>query len=119
MRSAVSGVRPGRKRLSRPTHTALTIVGHFGYGASVGALYGAFARRPQISTAIVYGLAVWSISYLGWLPAIGLHQHASKEPQERNFLMVVAHVVWGLTLGLLLRRQNAVRGDDKKNRPRR
>jgi uncharacterized membrane protein YagU involved in acid resistance len=81
-----------------------TYVSHFGYGTTVGAIYGAIA--PQVSArpavkGIAYGLMVWSVSYLGLLPAAGLHRPATREPSERNLLMIAAHIVWGAALGLV------------------
>jgi len=48
-----------------------------------------------------YGLVVWAGSYLGLLPAVGLHRPATREPAGRNGMMIGAHVVFGAVLGLL------------------
>jgi len=48
----------------------------------------------------IYGLGVWSCSYLGWLPASGLYRSAVNHTPERNTLMIAAHLVWGASLGL-------------------
>lgn len=84
---------------------ALTVVAHFGYGASVGAVYGA-ATRPQSLTSaaasgMAFGLAVWAGSYGGWLPLAGLYRSAAVEPAERNAMMIAAHLVYGAGLGML------------------
>src|SRR5919107_176638 len=57
--------------------------------------------RP-VAKGITWGLIVWATSYLGLLPATGLHEPATRHPRERNLLMILAHVVWGGALGLLL-----------------
>ena len=83
----------------------LTLLAHFGYGAACGAAYAALAPRspvPHPVGAIGWGLAVWAGSYLGWLPSLGLHRSATREPRERNGLMLAAHVVWGAAAGTLL-----------------
>ena len=92
--------------LSNDSQELLTIVNHFGYGTSVGALYGALSGPQQstpkaIATGVAYGLGVWGASYLGWLPATGLYRSATDDSRERNLLMLAAHVVWGGTLGLI------------------
>jgi hypothetical protein len=53
---------------------------------------------------VTYGLAVWSASYLGWLPAVGLYRSALDDSPRRNLLMLSAHVVWGACLGALTER---------------
>jgi hypothetical protein len=83
-------------------------VSHFGYGSGVGALYGMTMSHSSVATkspasgalcGTLFGLAVWSASYLGWLPTVGLHRPATAEPLGRNGLMIAAHVVWGAALG--------------------
>jgi len=93
--------------LSEPQKQGMTLAAHFGYGASAGAVYGALAPSLPFSPAlngIAYGLAVWAGSYLGWLPAVGLHPPATREPARRNALMIGAHVLWGAVLGCLVDR---------------
>jgi uncharacterized membrane protein YagU involved in acid resistance len=50
------------------------------------------------------GLAVWAGSYLGWLPAAGILRPATRHPWRRNLLMIIAHVIWGVTLGEVVRK---------------
>jgi putative membrane protein len=88
--------------------TAVTLVSHFAYGAAAGAVYGAVAGdmdEPAVAKGVGFGLLVWAGSYLGWLPAVGLHRSAIKEPLRRNALMIGAHVIWGATTGILTERQ--------------
>jgi len=96
-------------------HVALTLLGHFSYGAAVGGGYALLAPRLPFGAAangIVYGLGVWTISYLGLLPAAGLLTPATEHPGRRNALMIAAHVVWGAATGLLVERmqRDTVRG---------
>lgn len=85
----------------------LTLVSHFGYGATAGALYGAYAtRRPTAATSgVAYGLLIWAASYAGWLPALHILPPPWCAPRRRTFQMIAAHLVWGLSLGWLLRRR--------------
>ncbi len=92
--------------LSQDQHTAATALAHFGYGAAAAMPYGALAPRLPMPTALsglIYGLAVWTGSYLGLLPALRLFPPATKHPWQRNVLMILAHVVWGTALGLFYR----------------
>jgi hypothetical protein len=50
---------------------------------------------------IACGLAVWTLSYLGWLPALGILRPATEHPPRRTALMIAAHAVCGLVLGVL------------------
>jgi hypothetical protein len=81
----------------------LTLAAHFGYAASTGALFGVFAPRTPfagIGAGIAFGLAVWSGSYLGWLPATGMRQPVRYDMPSRTRLMITSHILWGATLGL-------------------
>ena len=90
---------------TEPARTIATAIAHLGYGAGAGSVYsgmvGASDRKPVAGVA--YGLAVWVGSYFGLMPALGLHEPATRHPWRRNAMMAVAHVVWGASLaGLLL-----------------
>jgi hypothetical protein len=73
-----------------------TMLAHFGFGGLTGAL---FALLPAIrGGGIAYGLGVWALSYLGWIPAARILTPALRHPLKRNLLMIAAHIVWGMTL---------------------
>lgn len=85
----------------------LTILSHFGYGAAFGAVYALYEQKlplPSSLKGILAGLALWVGSYLGWLPAVGILTPATHHPWRRNLLMIVAHIVWGVTLGEVTRK---------------
>jgi hypothetical protein len=89
--------------------TVLTYVFHFLFGAATGSVYAAIEDKvPLHSSAkgILMGLAVWTGSYLGWIPLMGILPPATKHPLRRNLLMIVAHVIWGFALGRLTRVMN-------------
>jgi uncharacterized membrane protein YagU involved in acid resistance len=90
--------------LSPAQIAALAALNHFGYGAATGSIYGGLtsARRPAspLLSGIEYGLFVWGISYLGLMPSLGLYRAAIREPADRNWLMLTAHIIWGGSLGL-------------------
>jgi uncharacterized membrane protein YagU involved in acid resistance len=90
----------------------LTFLLHYSFGGAAGALFPIVAPRrvPAADGAgVLYGLAVWTGSYLGWLPAIGVRHHARHDPAGRTAMMIAAHVAWGATLGLLLRGRPGLR----------
>lgn len=95
------------QNLDQAEHTALTLLNHFGYGAAAGAIYalaGSKLRSPLPAAlwGTGYGLVVWTVSYLGLLPALGILRPATEHPERRNALMIAAHVVWGSVTGLIV-----------------
>jgi hypothetical protein len=91
-------------RLDEPEKKAATTATHFGFGAAAGAVYGAVAPDlpfDPVLNGVAWGVGVWASSYLGWLPAAGLHPPAHRESAGRNAMNIGAHVVWGAILGLL------------------
>jgi uncharacterized membrane protein YagU involved in acid resistance len=88
----------------------LTILSHFGYGAVFGAIYALFEHQIPLHSSLkgaLAGVALWAGSYLGWLPALGILTPATRHPWRRNLLMIVAHVIWGVSLGEGLRKLKA------------
>ena len=82
--------------------TAATLFSHFGYGALFGAAYALMEKRVPLRSGVkgvLAGILLWAGSYLGWLPALRLLKPATRHPWRRNALMILAHIVWGLTLG--------------------
>jgi uncharacterized membrane protein YagU involved in acid resistance len=89
-----------------------TVFLHYAFGGAAGALFPIVApqRIPTaVGAGVLYGLAVWSGSYLGLLPALGVRHHARHDSAARTGMMIAAHVVWGATLGLLLRARPGAR----------
>jgi uncharacterized membrane protein YagU involved in acid resistance len=91
-------------KMDEPEKKAATTAAHFGFGAAAGAVYGVVAPGlpfDPVGNGVAFGLGVWASSYVGWLPAAGLHPPAHRESAGRNAMNVAAHVVWGAVLGLL------------------
>ena len=109
-----------KQEMSEPQRKAATIAAHFGYGAAMGGIYSTFADKvpaPRVVTGIGWGLIVWAASYLGLLPGLGLHESATDHPTERNWLMVIAHVIWGASLGAMTQALPIKMPDAKTNKP--
>lgn len=101
------------KNLKEPWRSILTWVTHFGFGTTAGTLYSIVNGKihiPSVIKGILFGLLVWTSSYLGWIPKLGILPPANKHPTRRALLMIAAHVVWGATLGLLVERLEKSRG---------
>ncbi|HUE98742.1 MAG TPA: DUF6789 family protein [Anaerolineales bacterium] len=97
-------------RLSEGELVGLTIFSHFGYGALFGSIYTLFVEKlpvPSILKGGFAGLALWVGSYLGWLPAMGILRSAIRHPWRRNLLMIIAHLIWGVTVGEVTRKLTA------------
>lgn len=91
--------------LPEPEHKLLTMLSHFAYGAVGGALFAPLSRSIPFAPFIrgaAFGLLVWAVSYLGWLPALGVLPPATHHPARRNALMITAHIVWGGVTGMLI-----------------
>ena len=98
--------------LGEAEHQALTAAAHFGYGAAMGALYAPAADKiplPGAMRGAGFGVVVWTGSYLGLLPALGLLNPATEHPARRNGLMIAAHLIWGAMLGVLVERAGSSR----------
>lgn len=86
---------------------AAALVAHVGYGVSGGSVYGAVVapHRRGLATGVAYGLGVWAVSYLGWIPALGILPPPQKDNRGQAVTMFLAHVVYGGTLGVVARRR--------------
>jgi uncharacterized membrane protein YagU involved in acid resistance len=94
----------GPDSLTQRQFESLAMLVHHAYGAAMGSVYGVIAphvRAAPIASGIGYGLAVWAVSYLGWLPALRVSASATHEPIRRNAMTFAAHVVWGASIGWL------------------
>ncbi len=80
--AAAAGVRDD---LDERQKVGATLLGHFAYGAAAGAIYAPLALPlPWPLQGRAFGLLVWTVSYLGWLPALGVAggDEAPRRPQR-------------------------------------
>lgn len=94
-------VEPGK--INPATRSALTWLAHFGYGGAAGAIYAEAAGRVPVGAMVsgpLFGLLVWTTSYLGFLPGLRILTPATEHPLRRNALMIAAHLVWGWFLAM-------------------
>jgi putative membrane protein len=79
---------------------------HYGFGATMGALYGTAAAVAPVVTVGAgagFGVAVWLGAHAIVVPALGLAPSPLREPRGKEALELVLHVAYGVTLGLVHR----------------
>lgn len=79
---------------------------HYGFGASMGAMYGVMAERvPGVRTGMgsAYGAGVWLVADEGMVPAFGLAKPPHKHPMSVHVNALLSHLVFGLTLEVVRR----------------
>jgi hypothetical protein len=107
------GVAGVRHRTREPARNALTTLAHFGFGMGSGALFGAIYRRtrdlpaPSWLQGALFGAAVWTLSYQGWVPSLGIMPAPKHDRPGRPTSMFIAHVIYGATLGAELHARQA------------
>ena len=81
---------------------------HLGAGAAGGVLFALVSRivRPAPIAGVLTGLAIWKASYDGWIPALRMMPPPEKDETGRQVTMVIAHVVYGLSLAAAFKRLN-------------
>ncbi|WP_373532520.1 DUF1440 domain-containing protein [Vampirovibrio sp.] len=92
--------------LTKNQHKSLSLLNHFLYG-SVLAIPLSFinAHVKTRSLGSGYGLGIWLSHYLGILPGLKLYPPATQASQRMNFIMIIAHLIWGNTANFVIRKQ--------------
>lgn len=79
---------------------------HYGFGASMGLVYGAAAAATNMVTVgagTAFGAAVWLGAHAIVVPALGLARSPLRERPGKEALELVLHLAYGLTVGLVHR----------------
>jgi putative membrane protein len=87
-----------QKRLDRDTKKAAGNAVHYGFGAAVGALYGALTElypTLKLGHGTLYGSAVWLGADEVALPALGYAAPAQERPANEHLYGAAAHAVYG------------------------
>lgn len=84
------------------TAAVLAGVAHLGFGSGTGAAYALLppTSRP-VARGVLAALGVYAVSYAGWVPSLGALPVAHRDREDRQSVMVAAHVVYGAVLGAL------------------
>lgn len=91
---------------SEQSEDAVATLLHFAFGAGAGALLGALLGRGmpvivRVPIGVAYASGVWAVSYLGWIPALGLMPPATRDRPGRVRVMLMAHWVYGGAAAIL------------------
>lgn len=89
--------------VGRDERGAATLASHLLYGAGAGAVYGPLGERlslPALVAGPAYGVLLWAVGYLGWMPAAGVLPRPWRQPTGDALVPIAAHLVYGLALGL-------------------
>lgn len=92
------------EEINPAVRSGLTWLAHFAYGGAAGVLYAGTRRQIPGSAGVrgmIFGLIVWSVSYLGLLPGLRVLTPATEHPVRRSALMIAAHFVWGWFLATM------------------
>jgi hypothetical protein len=90
----------------------LELAAHFGYGVSVGAVFGVLRPedaevKDEVAVGTALGILSWGAGWAGWLPLAGVHGAPWQQRTPKVLLPVLDHAVfgavWGLVYGLLRR----------------
>lgn len=119
-----------KQTLLQQERFSLTLLLHFGYGAACGLLYAASFNQLRLphplknrslgpTKGILFGVGVWTCSYMGWIPAIRMMRPANQHPARRSAVMIGAHIVWGVTTDFLMSKMtphtlSAFRGSNER-----
>src|SRR5205814_1570346 len=74
---------------------------HYAYGTGIGAVYGGLSQRFETTKSgfgSAYGAAAWALGDEVAVPALGLGKKPTETPISKQFQMLAAHIVYGITL---------------------
>ena len=95
----------------------LATLTHVGFGAAAGSVFGVVAPRrliARIPLGMAYGTAIWGVSYMGWVPALGIMPQADRDRRDRQMVMLAGHIVYGTALALMVgRRDGTANGENQ------
>lgn len=87
-----------------PGETLIGLAGHYAIGATLGTGYQLLPHRHgSLPLALTYGAATTGFAWLAMFPAWGFGIGGRAGPQGQWALSLMNHLVYGLSLGLLMR----------------
>jgi uncharacterized membrane protein YagU involved in acid resistance len=87
-----------------PEFQAAWITAHAAYGAACGVVFSAMRPvlpRSDLAAGLLFGAAVWGVSYIGLMPSLDLYPSADEDSNQRQAVMIAAHAVFGTALASL------------------
>lgn len=91
--------------LPMPVLLVLAVLAHLGYGAIAGAVLAGSLRRVTLWRAVGYGVVLWALMGLVWLPYLGWGLFGAAITAKIAVATLVLHLIYGVALGLLLDRR--------------
>lgn len=100
----------GAEEVREPARKGAAAALHFAFGMGAGALFGLLHRRARLPVAsplqgALFGALVWTVSYAGWVPALGIMPPPSRDRRGRPTAMLLSHLVYGSVLGAVVGRR--------------
>ncbi len=89
------------RTIPRPTGPMAWITAHTAFGMVCGMGYmlvRPFLPSSRYAAGLIFGGAVWGVSYLGYLPALDLYPSPDDDRRSRTTVMIIAHAVFGIVL---------------------
>jgi uncharacterized membrane protein YagU involved in acid resistance len=111
-----AGEQPDRQS---PEFQAAWLAAHAGYGAACGVLFAAIRPllpRSDLVAGLLFGGAVWGVSYIGVMPSLNLYPSAKDDSNQRQAVMIAAHAVFGTALATVERYLRSNEHQDLVNR---
>jgi hypothetical protein len=99
-----AGENPDRQS---PAFQAGWLAAHAGYGVACGTLFAALRPllpRSDVAAGLLFGGAVWGVSYMSLMPGLNLYPPAEHDSPQRQAVMIAAHAVFGTALAGIERR---------------
>jgi uncharacterized membrane protein YagU involved in acid resistance len=93
-----AGEQPDRQS---PEFQAAWLAAHAGYGAACGVIFAAIRPvlpRSDLVAGLLFGGAVWGVSYINLMPSLNLYPAAQDDSNQRQVVMITAHAVFGTAL---------------------
>lgn len=90
--------------IPQPAVLVLAVLAHLTYGATAGALLAGLVGRVTVWVGVGYAVALWVVMGLVWLPYLGWGLFGTAQTPQIAVATLVLHLLYGLTLGLLLDR---------------
>ena len=100
----------GKRDAGTGTKRAVATELHFDIGMMNGLLFGLLSCRaklpvPRAVQGAIFGVLVWAVAYRGWIPWLKVMPPPEKDRPDRQITLIVAHLVYGATLGWLVNRR--------------
>jgi hypothetical protein len=93
--------------LTPPATVGLAVLAHLGYGAAAAVLLAVAVPRVSVWIGVGFAVLLWALMGLLWLPYLGWGLFGTALTPEIALATLALHLVYGVTLGLLLDRHTA------------